>query len=259
MATEKELKALLAPVLERFPDWRYARSWLFCQPIGYYLRGCAFKRSFYDRLRYELLHCVYPLYEAPLQSHITSGRSCPIPGTGNHGWRVDHPDFARAVIELMETVIVPEVAHIATGSQILAYLERHQFRLGWPEYAKALAHIHMGDLRQARAMLVPLAQMIRTEFPELQQPTSRGDNLLQLLKLLKENPAAIPAHCEDVARRSIAADKLDKHWTPNSVRLWRRCLVAAGCWGWDIASIHCPRPCATRTPQEFFGWTRPQP
>jgi hypothetical protein len=34
------------------------------------------------------------------------------------------------------------------------------------------------------------------------------------LRLIEEDPAGIPAHCEAVARKSVAVNKLDKFWQP---------------------------------------------
>lgn len=214
MATQKELRELLAPVLQEYPDWQIARSWLFRKPIGYYLRGCVLNQSFYDRFGYRLLHCVYPLFEHASRAHISWGSDQFIPGRHTTHWDITDKDFAKNVVELMRTVIVPTTAHVVTGKDFLDYLTRRHIYSGWPEKGKALAYIHMGDLPKARELLVPLAQTIRTRFPDLQLPGHWGHNMLELLRLIDEDPAAIPAHCENVARRSIAATKLEKHWTP---------------------------------------------
>jgi hypothetical protein len=137
-----------------------------------------------------------------------------VPGSQTHNWKVLDPDFATNVLKLMRSVIVPATAHVVSGKDFLDYLTRRHTYSGWLDYGTALAYIHMGDLAKARELLVPLAHTIRTRFPELGEPGSWGHNLLDLLRLIDEDPAAIPAHCEDVARRSVAAMKLEKHWTP---------------------------------------------
>ena len=84
----------------------------------------------------------------------------------------------------------------------------------WQRWGKALAYIHMGELKKAREYLVDDAETIRTRLPQLQAPGTWGYNLLELLRLIEEDPAAIPAHCEAVARKAVAVNKLEKFWNP---------------------------------------------
>lgn len=212
MAMDIELKRVLAPVLVRYPGWQYARHWLFRMPIGYYVRGLVLKASWTDREAFDVERCVFPLFESPHRMHISWGRSCPIPGTANHRWKVFHPQFAEKMIEVMEQVIVPETTHIEKGADFLHYLTHRYTSHGWQGWGQALAHIHMGDLDTARKHLTPDAEMIRTRFPQLQTPDSWGHNLLELLRLIEEDPAAIPVHCETVAHKAVEVNKLQKYW-----------------------------------------------
>lgn len=215
MATAKEMKAILAAVLERYPDWRYHRGWLFRLPIGYYLRGVAFKSSCSDRTAYDVLRCVYPLFDFVQLQHIGWSMSYPIPGTPNHRWNSFHSYFATELVDVMEREIIPRVAHIERGSDFLRYLTENYTQHGWQESGKALAYIHMGDLVSAREHLSATAEALRA--PHLQrliEPDAWGHNVLELLRLIDEDPAAIPAHCEAVARASVVANKLEKFWQP---------------------------------------------
>ena len=114
----------------------------------------------------------------------------------------------------MHAVVMPATEHVEKGSDFLTYLTERRTDSGWPEWGKALAYVHMGDLAKARELLVPLAEMVRTRFPELGVYGVWGHNLLELLRLIDEDPAAIPAHCEAVARQSVKVSKLDKFWVP---------------------------------------------
>lgn len=214
MATEKELAEIFGPIQERLPGWQYRRGWLFRQPIGYYLRGLALNRSWSDRRVARLQHCVYPLYESEQGIHTSWGESNPIPGTTNHGWNVFHPDFAPKLMELMDAVIIPATAHIEKGSDFLGYLGEHRIFSGWPDWGRALAYVHMGDLAKARAVLIPLAETIRSQFPHLGTPGKWGHDLLELLRLIEHDPDAIPARCEAIARKGLRVRKLEKFWVP---------------------------------------------
>ena len=214
MATEREMKRLLAPVEQVFPGWIYHRAMLLERPIGYYLRGIAFDRSWSDRNNNKVLHCVYPLFESPHDAHIGWGTSHPIPGTHNHGWDVTSPDFTTRLIELMNDVIVPATANITKGAHFLRYLTKQRCSHGWPSWGEALAYIHMGELELARALLAKDADVIRTRFPMLEAPGTWGAGLLRLLELIETNPDALPAHCEATARQSVKANKLEKYWEP---------------------------------------------
>ncbi len=215
MATDKEFRSVLAPVLSRHPDWRYSRGWLFRLPIGYYLRGIAFKSSWSSRESYQISRCVYPMYEFVPHVHTGWSMSYPIPGTTNHGWNVFHPHFVKALVDVMDQGIVPLVAHIEKGSDFLRYLTENYTMHGWQDVGKALAHIHMGDLESARDLLIRTAEQFQLpHLQRLKEPDAWGHNLLEMLRLIEEDPAAIPAHCEAVARQSAKLNKLEKFWEP---------------------------------------------
>ncbi len=213
MATEKELKAIMAPLLARYPDWQYSRGWLFRMPIGYYLRGIALSGSWSSREHFLVKRSVYPLFESPHGIHSSWGRSRPIPGTPSHNWNVFHPCFPEKLIELIEQEVLPITARIAYGSDFLRYLTENYTEHGWQDWGKALGYVHMGKLETARDLLKPLAALFETlQFERLKRPDAWGHNLLEILRLIEEDPGAIPAHCEAVARQSVKVIKLEKYW-----------------------------------------------
>ncbi len=143
------------------------------------------------------------------------GQSRPIPGTPSHNWNVFHPGFADKLIELIETDVAPTVADISTGSDFLRYLTENSTEHGWQDWGKALAYIHIGDREKAREFLVSTANILRSpKHTRLIEPDAWGRNVLELLRLIDEDPAAIPAHCETVARQSVKTNKLEKYWEP---------------------------------------------
>ena len=214
MVKAQDMQSILGPVKRAFPGWAYHRGWFFQLPIDFYLRGMAFKQSWSNKHVVEVLHCVYPLFESDGGLHGSWGTSRPIPGTPNHGWKVTSPDFAGKLIEVMHDAIVPATANITTGADFLHYLETQRFSHGWPDWGKALAHVHMGDLERAAELLRLYAKIIRTDHPRLQEPGTWGASLLRMLELIETDPDAIPAHCEAVARQAVKANKLEKFWEP---------------------------------------------
>lgn len=214
MVTQAEIKSAIERVIEQYPEWRFTHGSLFCMPVGFYLRGVAFNGSWSDRKVVRIVRYVFPLYESLQGEHIGWGRGYPIPKTPNHRWNLFDPRFSENLAEVMEQEIIPSTAHIQTGADFLHYLNTNYTTHGWPDWGKALAHIHMGELDTARDLLTPLAHTIRSRFPQLQQPDAWGRNLLELLRLIEEDRDAIPAHCEAVARQNVAALKLEKFWEP---------------------------------------------
>ncbi len=211
MVKERDLKLLIAPIERAFPGWVYHRGWLFQRPIGYYLRGVAFERSWSDRNVTKVLHCIYPLFESAGGAHIGWGESHPIPGTPDHGWDVTSPDCVSKLIELMNAAIIPATANITEGADFLRYLTEQRCSHGWPGWGKALAYIHMGELEIARELLAKDAAVIRTRLPMLEAPGTWGASLLRLLELIETDPAASPAHCEATARQAVKTNKLEKY------------------------------------------------
>lgn len=214
MATDKELRSVLAPILARYPEWRYSRGYLFRVPIGYYLRGVALSGSWSSRESYSIRRFVYPLYEFVPHIHIGWSMSYPIPGTTNHGWNIFHPRWERAFVEVFEDSILPIVANIARGSDFLRYLNENYTMHGWQNTGKALAHIHMGELATARDLMAADAQVIKSRFPRLNKPGIWGRNLIEMLRLIDERPLDVPAHCEARAQQSVQFNKLVKFWAP---------------------------------------------
>ncbi len=215
MATAQEMKLLLLPVLKQFPEWRYWRGWLFRMPIGLYLRGIAFKCSWSDRTAYEIRRCVYPLFDFPHEAHIGWSNSLPVPGTNNHGWSIKNRRFCEDLIEVMESDIVRTVGDIRTGAEFLDYLTYFRTMHGWQETGRALAFTHMGELDKALEQLRITAAHFR--LPHMQRLTEAGAwarNVLELIRLIEENSAAIPAHCEAVAQQAVQFNKLEKFWEP---------------------------------------------
>jgi hypothetical protein len=215
MATEREIRSLIAPVLDRYPSWKH-KNWMFCTPVGYYYRGVAFSRSWSNRNSVSIWRCVFPLYESG-GPNANWGQIYSIPGVVNCSWDMRDPRFAENLIEVMENEIIPSTAHIQTGGDFLHYLQHNVTRGGWPNWGKALAHIHMGELDTAGELLLSCASSIKKIdklAPFSRDADSWAMNLLELLRLIEEDRNAIPAHCEAVARKTVAACKLEKFWEP---------------------------------------------
>jgi hypothetical protein len=213
MAKEKEMRVALAPLLTKYTDWRF-KSDIFCMPIGYYIRGISFKHSWSGREQVEVWRFVAPLYEWGQGINPGWSQIYAIPGTTNHGWNVFHPQFAEKLMEVMEREIIPSTAHVQTGGDFLHYQTQNIIRSGWPNWGKAMAHIHMGELDTARNLMLPCAKHINETVPWIKAPGSWAMNLLELLRLIEEDRDVIPAHCEAVARKTVAACKLEKFWQP---------------------------------------------
>lgn len=216
MATEKELKIVLAPVLSRYANWRYSRGWLFATPISYYLRAVKLSGSWSSRAHFDIKRCVYPIFESPFGIHSSWGRSLPIPGTPSHNWNVFIPEFADKLTELINTEVMPIVEHVTTGFGFLRYLSDNYTESGWQAWGRALAYLHMGELDKARPLLVETVDALKSlaDTGILDRPDSWAHNVVELLRLVDEDPAAIPAHCEAVARACVKFNKLEKFWQP---------------------------------------------
>ena len=181
-------------------------------PVGFYFRGIVFKNAWYNPKDVEVWRCVYPLYESVFGPHLNLGYPVSPTAATNYSWLTDDPRFAERLINVMESEVIPITAHIQTGADFLEYLNDNATRGGWKEWPKAQALIHMGELDQARDLLVPLAEIINKRFPDLKEPGIWGHNLIELLRLIDEDRDAIPAHCEAVAHHNIRKLKLDKFW-----------------------------------------------
>ena len=80
MATQKEISAILLPILAKYSKYRFKRGWMFELPIGYYLRGIAFSGSWSSRESFQIKRCVFPLFESTQDFHLSWGQGYAIPG-----------------------------------------------------------------------------------------------------------------------------------------------------------------------------------
>jgi hypothetical protein len=216
MTNEKEYRTLLEPVLARYPEWHYRRHWVFCRPIGFYLRGCMFNGSFSAKGKPQVLHCVFPLFEAPRRAHISWGIEYPVPGTTNFGWDLKSSNFVDKMSEFMQRVVIPKTSNVTNGEAFLTYLDGHPACSGWIGWARALGYVHMGDLAKAEELIAPLVKDMLTDHPRLAADGAWGQSMIEMLRLIRDDPNTIPKHCEAIAQKSVTLNKLEKYWEPTS-------------------------------------------
>ncbi len=162
----------------------------------------------------QVLHGVFPLFEGPRGAHLSWGMECPVPGGPNYGWDLRNPDLAQQLIALMHEVVVPTTAHVTNGRAFLGYLDGHSACSGWVDWARALGFIHMGNLDAARDLITPLAHIMLDRFPHIAVEGAWGHSMIEMLRLINDDPGAVPDHCEAVARKAVTINKLEKFWEP---------------------------------------------
>jgi hypothetical protein len=202
---------------------------LFFLPVGYYLRGLAFQKSQWGEAFY-IWSFVRPLHGVTGRFTLTYSRRMSVPGTEyDQSWDMREKDFEASFAGLLEAEACLRLQHMRFGSDCKSYLEyrdRIMWEQGdagrrdrdWPNPGIGWANLHMGYLAEAREIFAG-HKLKREEFyracPGLARHDSQEEqNITDMLERLDGDPAAIPDHCEELARQSMEQLKLEKYWQP---------------------------------------------
>jgi hypothetical protein len=221
----KRLHVAIKPILARHPECAFEKGMLFFKPVGWYLRGIAFQRSQWSSDNFYVQGFVAPLVYAPdviscIGDRVTLGST----GQETVMWSLQQPHIENDLIFMFEDEISHLVKAVSDGAAFLAYLQQipdgsFSGSLKKPTYQSGLAHLHLGDLPNARAgfeahkaIIAPPNQTGTPRFGIDLTQSAWFQNLLQLINLIDNEPSSIPAHCEAVARQALSTLKLEKYW-----------------------------------------------
>ncbi len=206
------LKRNIKPVLDSSPDLVFDRSFLFFQPLNYYLRGCAFQLTRDGKGAY-VSRIVTPLFEgAWYGSWGIRLRTL----QGGEIWYFDSPHFAEYFPEFFENTIRPAVANVTTGAALLRYLETEKVDSSWLDHGRALAHLQMGNLAVAKQEL----DAFLDRWDRLQKslvyrsPEPDVDVARKVRQMIETDYTKLDGYLREVAAAQVKEAKLEKYWVP---------------------------------------------
>ncbi len=209
MASERLLKSLIKPVMERHPNLVFFDKKLFFQPIGWYFRGSIFGKSRSAESIY-LYRFVIPLFEPYIRGQ---GGWCGRLRTraGSEGWDVDADDFLAEFEWAFETEIAPHVEAISTGEDFKRYIEKKLDFTSWGEFGIAMGCLHMGRLAETKAILETLFEKYGARFPDddvFWMPQGR-----MILRAIETDPLGLEAKLIATAVQTAENFRITKFWT----------------------------------------------
>jgi hypothetical protein len=220
MATSRELKALLQPLLVRRPDLAFVGRTLFFKPFTHYLRGVEFTTSrFHDAS--EAVSFAHQLYNG--QDIPDWGFSRGYKYQMEQGWKLNFDQTSAALCEAMERNALPAV------EGIVGYVEHQRLPpyLGlFPDqditdspkgtFTVALGECSVGNFDSAEKRLSditrpsPLDSVIEVSR---YSPYLRG-RMAYLLATLREDRNQVLPLLHDWEAYAVKGMKLSKYWKP---------------------------------------------
>ena len=220
MATSRELKALLRPLLARRSDLAFVGRTLFFQPFTHYLRGVEFTASLYSSTS-EGFSFAHQLYNGQDSVDFMG-----IAGQHRYlllsNWK-ENPEKASAdLCEDMERRALSPVEPIvdyAEHQKAPAYIGAYHHRAPNYVFLVALGDCSIGNFDAAEAKLSDCAQ----HLPEYSAASATEEHrfsgytfwrMAYLLRTLREDRKRVIPLLHDWEAYSVKGMKLTKYWKP---------------------------------------------
>jgi hypothetical protein len=221
MASVREVRALLKPLLARNADLALVGRLVVVLPLRTHLRAILIDRTgSADVLnpRWYIHHLCTP----KLWCHISWGQEL---FRRSHGlWRMSNPDTPRVLCEEIEQVALPILRPIETFEDYVEVVSRHErSHLFLDSITKIVIHVALGDLDAARALCTgPIADH-PDPSPRDHEVTRRAiEGARRLCGLLGRNDSAgLIRTLHDWEEGTVKEQKLEHlwEWTPLPIEL----------------------------------------
>lgn len=209
MTTEKQIRSLLAPLVERHDDMRYVRRQAFISPIGHIFKGLILDAS-QDKRKFYAMWFLIPLLKPATQGSL---EYC---GRFGHSWSIDEPGidarlFANIEFEHLSDLRKVDLATLlATVKRKSTWIEDKSFFDSTNQ--AAWVHAANGDFDDASA----ICQRCETAWPRLKESPQRDTVepiLMRLWPPLKlGDKAAVAAVLHEVEREMVFRRRIEEYW-----------------------------------------------
>jgi hypothetical protein len=211
MASARRLESLIKPVIEGHPNVIFFDNMLFFQPIGWYLRGCIFGRSWMGGAKSAFVNrFVMPLFEPRVRGVLGWGGRLRT-RAGDQMWDVSADDFLAEFEWTFEMEIAAHVEAISTGEDLKLYIEKKLDFTSWSERGLAMGCLHMGQLAEAKNLL----QTVIKTFEALKIPNEASSitNARMIIHGIQTDPLGLEARLIATAVQTAENFKITKFWT----------------------------------------------
>ena len=220
MATSRELKSLLEPLLAHRPDLAFVGRTLFFQPFTHYLRGVEFMTSRFDNSS-EAISFAHQLYNGQDSVDFDAG-----PAQHKYrmklDWRIELEKASRELCEEMEWRALPPVQPITDyveHQKSPSYLKGLEPRAPVRLFLLALGDCSIGDFDAAKSKLSEFERrnpeysaVAATEKHRYER--YRLWRMAYLLRTLRQDQSQALPLLHDWEAFAIKSSKLTKYWKP---------------------------------------------
>ena len=234
MATDKERRMLIRPLMKRRPDLAYHRQYVFLRPLTHYLLGVYFCPGRWSN-EVELATIVMPLFGGwdfvyLILKHGPSESGFPFEKSVPGDWKKDPEGTSQWVCDFIELEAVPVLARLTSPRALAA-------EPGYRAYCSdaILGFCFEGDYDEAERLVVeyvgraggqrrlseghkyrewptePYSIAVVTEAHKFSPETDW--RVAYLGKVLQTDRSRIPALLHDWEAFTVKSLKLDKYWT----------------------------------------------
>jgi hypothetical protein len=220
MATSRELKTLLRPLLQRRSDLAFVGRTLFFQPFTHYLRGVEFDTSSFGTTSraFSFAHQLYNGQDC-VDFHVgpTQHRYLVKPD-----WKNDPERTSEELCEEMELRALPPVEPIVDyveHQKATAYLQGFHPKAPVRLFFLALGDCSVGDYDAAESKLTEFDQREREYLAAAATEEHRYHinvlwRMAYLLRTLRQNRSEILPLLHDWEAFAVKSSKLTKYWKP---------------------------------------------
>jgi hypothetical protein len=215
MSNIRKIGKLLEPLINRRDDLAYVSRWLLVKPVHHVFRGVTFDRGFYPG-SFRAYWSVSALFDPDDAFGLTDGRLF-YPPQPLH-WDLNEPTAQEALIEVIETQVLPLLKPVRTIQDYVAFCDYHAFRLSrveWFLLRDIKIQAALGNFDQARTIGEQLVSgrtlWTKPDLRELWEPI-----LTELHPLLQADDRAGVARLLHRWERGVAeSHKLGSIWEPS--------------------------------------------
>jgi hypothetical protein len=215
MSSFRKIGKLLRPLIEPRSDLALASGWLVIKPVHHVLRGVTFGRGFSPG-HFRAHWAVSLLFDPGNAFGIADG--LPLYPPKPLRWDLNEPATQGALIEIIETQILPLLEPVRTIHDYVAFCDHHAFRTGsmeWFLLRNIKIQAALGNFDKARAIGEQLAsgQTFWTK-PDLRE--SWEPILTELYPLLQADDREGVARLLHQWERGVAeSHKFGSIWEPS--------------------------------------------
>jgi hypothetical protein len=216
MTTLAQTKRVLKPFLGSHPEFELVQRALVIRPIHHVVRQVLIGRTSQADL-FRPVYCVMHLFEVKSSIFLNWGSEIYKPEKGS--WRWSDQSSIPRLIDLIETVALPQIKPIGTIEDLIDFVDKHPMRhhLFCQPLTKLLFDTALGDLNSARQICAEFfANRTEATYGRDAEDKMQFRRLKELCRRLAlDDRAGLAALLHEWEAQTVKNLKLEHLWQPS--------------------------------------------